>query len=67
MAAMSCPHARQHGFDAFDEAEDIGVEHLAHRFVLAFLDRGKVALAGIVQQHIGVSEPGMRLRDRILN
>ena len=50
-------HAGQHRLDRADGAEDVGVEELADGVVLALLDGGAVAVAGVVDQHVDAAEP----------
>ena len=59
-------HGRQHGLRHVDQPEHVGLEHLPHGVVLAFLDGGKVAVAGVVDENVDAAEalerPGHRIR-----
>ena len=54
----------QHGLDRVDHAEVVGVEERADLGVLALLDRGEVAVAGVVDQHVDPAEGLLGRGDR---
>ena len=66
-AAAARAHAGQHRLDHRDGAEEVGGEQPLHVGVVAFLDGGAVAVAGVVDQHVDAAEalprPPHRLRD----
>jgi len=45
-------HARQHGHDECDWPEQVGLEQRADIVVLAFLDRGEIAVTGIIDENV---------------
>jgi len=54
-------HARQHRLGHGDEPEHIGLEHGPDFGVLALLDGGEIAVAGIVHQHVDPAEASLGL------
>ena len=56
MTRLCGPHAGQHRLDHVDRAEVVGVEQRPHLGVVALLDRGQVAVAGVVDQHVDPAE-----------
>jgi hypothetical protein len=66
-ATPAAAHGRERGSDDVDEAEDVGLEHRADILVLALLDRGRIADAGIVHEHIDATMPRFRLGDHGLD
>ena len=58
------PHCRQHRLDHIDRTEVVDIEQLSDLGVFALLDRGQIAVAGVVDQHIDSAECHLRRRDR---
>jgi hypothetical protein len=51
-AATALTHARENRFDHRDEPEHIGLELRAITLLIALLEGGKMAIPGIVDEHI---------------
>ncbi len=64
MPAPACPHPGQHRLDQLQRSEQVGVEQGMDVLVLAFLDRGQIAVAGVVDEHVHAAEAGLGRRDR---
>jgi hypothetical protein len=64
VAAPARAHARQHAPGHGHQAEEVRLEHRPHLLLLAFLDRGQVAVAGVVHQHVDAAEGALRLLHR---
>ena len=64
MAGPAGAHGRQHRLDHVDGTEVVDVEQLSNFGVLALLDRGQVAVTGVVDQHVDPAERVVGRRDR---
>ena len=60
-ARLLGPHDRQHRARHRGEAEKIGLEHGADVGVLALLDRGEIAVAGVVDEDVDAAERAARV------
>ena len=56
MKRIERPKHGQHRLGHAHQAEKVGLEHGADLLVLALLDRGHVAVAGIVHEHVDAAE-----------
>ena len=65
VAAAACTHARQHRLGHRDQAEHVGLELRAYLVVLALLDRGHVAVACVVDEHVDRAELRLGLLDGV--
>jgi hypothetical protein len=63
--ATPVPHAGQHLFGQVHQAEEVRREQLGDVGRVGFLNRGAVAVAGIVDQHVHAAEPLSRLAGRL--
>ena len=57
-------HDRQHRARHGGEAEEIGLEHRAYVGVVAFLNRGEIAVASVVDEDIDTAEASLGRFDR---
>ena len=57
-------HDREHRARHGGEAKEIGLEHGAHVGVVAFLDRGEIAVAGVIDEDVDAAEASLGGFDR---